>query len=614
MGELFVRGGQGPEGCGRPQHNRAIKMYFGTVEEHPHLHGLCMRQGEGKQRWADGRVYSGQWQNHCYHGEGAIWHTEADYVGGLAHAYYHGQWCRGKRHGYGVFRFQQLSRGGERKAKVYDGQFENDVFSGRGRLRVGHAAPELDSPAYISRVPPPRLQTERMLSFEGRFILDPEEAYRELHKSEPRWLQMHPLAKDDLRLETLTEDDRRAGTQLFEYYFGGCKDDRMQEEGGPMPDLALAYYALEGKDTDGIDGSGTMLFTDNSEYVGTFRDGLPAGDGVLVQRRRALADRPPELLARYQGQWVAGERSGTGTYETRNGVVYNGCWVEDRRHGHGVQTVPPASAATYGYARYEGQWDSDQKSGLGRAFSVGEPGKHVLVYSGRWAGDAVRTMENEPAWLHLVHRASSRGRFYNGTLSSQSLREGCIGFLYDETMGDEEAFLQALDAGKPFVEDDRALEILARGDAALTGDEGAASPIGALALTHTLYIGPWKNNFPSGFGIQHFKGIGVFAGQFVDGKRHGRGVWMKSDRSMTYHPIKDGGCNWQGDAMHGVAVVETPEGLHADIQYEGGVCKTWRPGLSGVKAISSEICPPSSFHDPMTVCTLVRERKTLARS
>ena len=93
-----------------------IRFYDGQVEEHPKVPGTYMRHGFGEQRWADGRVYRGQWQDHVYHGEGELWASLAEMERNeevnergeqLRLPIYKGAWSRGRKHGHGVLRWEQ---------------------------------------------------------------------------------------------------------------------------------------------------------------------------------------------------------------------------------------------------------------------------------------------------------------------------------------------------------------------------------------------------------------------------------------------------------------------------------------------------------------------------
>lgn len=69
--------------------------------------------------WADGKVFRGQYEQGFEHGFGSL--TEADGI-----AKYRGQFRFGQRHGYGI----QIW-----KEKTYDGEWEYNAVSGRGKLQ-----------------------------------------------------------------------------------------------------------------------------------------------------------------------------------------------------------------------------------------------------------------------------------------------------------------------------------------------------------------------------------------------------------------------------------------------------------------------------------------------
>ena len=83
-----------------------IRFYDGAYEEHPHLDGVYVRQGQGVQRWMDGRVYEGEWVRHVYEGRGKLYDTPQEYKENQEPSY-EGQWQLGRRHGDGIFRWEQ---------------------------------------------------------------------------------------------------------------------------------------------------------------------------------------------------------------------------------------------------------------------------------------------------------------------------------------------------------------------------------------------------------------------------------------------------------------------------------------------------------------------------
>jgi hypothetical protein len=67
-------------------------------------------------------------------------------------------------------------------------------------------------------------------------------------------------------------------------------------------------------------GKGRMIFSDGSEYIGSFLNALPDGEGEC---KYANGDQ-------YSGQWTEGMPDGKGIYKYKNGVALNGEWKEGK--------------------------------------------------------------------------------------------------------------------------------------------------------------------------------------------------------------------------------------------------------------------------------------------
>jgi MORN repeat len=57
----------------------------------------------------------------------------------------------------------------------------------------------------------------------------------------------------------------------------------------------------------------------------------------------------------YKGNWLKGERSGTGYFKDYNKVVYQGEWVKDLREGKGKETDENSL--------FDGFWAANKKHG-----------------------------------------------------------------------------------------------------------------------------------------------------------------------------------------------------------------------------------------------------------
>lgn len=586
----------------RPQ--EWIRFYEGAYMEHPRISGVYMRHGSGAQRWADGRVYAGQWKNHVYHGQGQTFETTANWKENRDPPSYTGQWELGKRHGEGTLRFEQdleersgraaLGRGKQKGiAKVYEGSFRNDLFHGHGVLYMEKAvAQQAPRSSRLSAAPPlPQLQPSQLLHFEGLFLSDYQETFEWVTARDPLFPKAFPQAVDgtamrspdgtvlqDLALETLTKRDRDAASDRFLRYFD-ADAARVQKAGAPMPDLARAAYRMKGGDSAHIK-RGQARYADGTEYEGEFSLGRPHGHGRMAQCEVMPDGLPGQQLATYEGGWEAGEFSGHGRYATSRGLVYDGEWAGSARSGEGHQTVPDCLQEAYGYCSYRGQWESNSRDGYGemafaqgrylykghfqkgtregsgKIFRVGPEGS-VLLYNGHFSDDVVSATPGAPMWWHILEPGQSRGAFYYGEMTEEGARQGA-GTLFGEDADKDAEFLACFEGGQPYTRED---------------------PSRAETLQHLIYHGQWRNNLPHGEGTQHFKkGLqshSVYVGQFANGKRHGRGTWAKKDGSWTYRPLPDKPTftNWAEDLMHGIGIVEDKKIVHENVIYKRGQCQ-----------------------------------------
>lgn len=78
---------------GMPVSNR---IENGAQYEGQYLKSTNIREGRGKQIWADGSIYEGFWKNSKANGRGRLVHADGDI--------YEGDWSDDKADGYGIYR------------------------------------------------------------------------------------------------------------------------------------------------------------------------------------------------------------------------------------------------------------------------------------------------------------------------------------------------------------------------------------------------------------------------------------------------------------------------------------------------------------------------------
>ena len=91
-----------------------------------------------------------------------------------------------------------------------------------------------------------------------------------------------------------------------------------------------------------------------------------------------------ELEEKYEGDFLNGYRTGTGSYVYNDGDKYTGEWKRNKRHGKG-KLFNYEEKILYGI--YEGEWQDDVQNGYG-CYQFKYP-KEVEndIYSGQWVNN-----------------------------------------------------------------------------------------------------------------------------------------------------------------------------------------------------------------------------------
>ncbi|XP_072473393.1 alsin [Notamacropus eugenii] len=123
-------------------------------------------------------------------------------------------------------------------------------------------------------------------------------------------------------------------------------------------------------------GRGTLKWTDGKMYNGMFRNGLEDGYGEYKVPNKAL-----NKDDHYVGYWKEGKMCGQGVYSYANGEVYEGCFQDNMRHGHGLLRSGKLTSSSP--SMFIGQWVMDKKSGYGVFDDITRGEK----YMGMWHDD-----------------------------------------------------------------------------------------------------------------------------------------------------------------------------------------------------------------------------------
>lgn len=109
-------------------------------------------------------------------------------------------------------------------------------------------------------------------------------------------------------------------------------------------------------------GEATYVLPNGSKLTGRFENGFLSGKG-----------REETSYGLYEGNFESGQRSGLGRQTENNGAVYDGRWQANQRDGLGAQLYADGSG-------YEGEWREDKHHGFGAWRS--ESGAR---YDGSWS-------------------------------------------------------------------------------------------------------------------------------------------------------------------------------------------------------------------------------------
>lgn len=123
-------------------------------------------------------------------------------------------------------------------------------------------------------------------------------------------------------------------------------------------------------------GRGVLKWPDGKTYSGMFRNGLEDGYGEYRIPNKALSKED-----HYVGHWKEGKMCGQGVYSYASGEVFEGCFQDNMRHGHGLLRSGKLTSSSP--SMFIGQWVMDKKAGYGVFDDITRGEK----YMGMWQDD-----------------------------------------------------------------------------------------------------------------------------------------------------------------------------------------------------------------------------------
>ncbi|XP_028988615.1 junctophilin-1-like [Betta splendens] len=320
---------------------------------------------------------------------------------------------------------------------------------------------------------------------------------------------------------------------------------------------------------------GRFDFDDGGTYCGGWEDGKAHGHGVCTG---------PKGQGEYSGSWSSGFEV-VGVYTWPSGNVYQGYWAQGKRHGLGVENKgrwtyrgewSHGFKGRYGVrqslntpARYEGTWSNGLQDGYG-VETYGDGG----TYQGQWTGGmrhGYGVRQSVPYGMASVIRsplrtslASLRSEQSNGAVLRDSLsdspagtRGGFVLNFHSDGEGSEKkkglfrrgslfGSLQRLrksdsrssiSSKRSSANSDTTLSRISSSDANSTisfgegdtGDDYLPLEDNVDATTTESYMGEWKNDKRSGFGVSERSNGMKYEGEWLNNKRHGYGCTIFPD-------------------------------------------------------------------------------------
>ncbi|XP_026998701.1 junctophilin-1b [Tachysurus fulvidraco] len=328
---------------------------------------------------------------------------------------------------------------------------------------------------------------------------------------------------------------------------------------------------------------GRFDFDDGGTYCGGWADGKAHGHGVCTG---------PKGQGEYSGSWRNGFEA-VGVYTWPSGNTYKGHWAQGKRHGLGVEAKgrwlyrgewSHGLKGRYGVrqslntsARYEGTWSNGLQDGYG-VETYGDGG----TFQGQWMGGmrhgygvrqsvpygmaavirsplrtSLASLRSEQSNGSVLNERSSespsgtRGGFVlnvhsDGELSSGRkkglFRRGSLfGSLRQLRKSDSRS---SISSKRSSARSDAAMSRISSSDANSTlsfgeDEDNAQTEDNVDATTTESYMGEWKNDKRSGFGISERSNGMKYEGEWANNKRHGYGCTVFPDSTREEGKYKN---------------------------------------------------------------------------
>eukprot|EP00741_Cyanophora_paradoxa_P025073 tig00000342_g24201.t1 len=411
-------------------------------------------------------------------------------------------------------------------------------------------------------------------------------------------------------------------------YFGTWSRDAMHGKGTLEFRDGRKYEG--GMQDNQPSGIGFLTYPDGSKYEGQFRDGSREGKGKMTYANGDIYDGDwardakegyglyiSEDGLRFEGTYSGDKRNGPGAIVDANGSKAVGQWRDDQLLGQ-IEIVYPSGAkylgewgGTTGQSRhgrgrmtyingdvYDGEWIDDRRHGRGRMVISGRPAEPAMFSGKKGAGPSTGTRKAGGSQSGLGGKKGKKGATQSSSVTGVDLNRPEGWSMHGETGSDAEGPLTEYDGD--WMADDATGQgkvVYANGDVyegsvvegRRTGRGTYRSRTGAtitsdwwadtLLFAEVSYLGPdgtrydgrmqekssnkrdhWVLVEPHGPGKVTYADGSAYEGHFMNGLRHGKGQWVDPQKGvfegLWMNDLLEGDGKWKDSS--GSQVYEGP--------------------------------------------------------
>ncbi|XP_062442249.1 junctophilin-3 isoform X1 [Rhea pennata] len=316
-------------------------------------------------------------------------------------------------------------------------------------------------------------------------------------------------------------------------YCGGWEDGKAHGHGICTGPKGQGEYS--GSWSHGFEVLGVYTWPSGNTYQGTWAQGKRHGIGMESKGKWV-----------YKGEWTHGFKGRYGVREcTGNGAKYEGTWSNGLQDGYGTETYSDGGT-------YQGQWVGGMRQGYGVRQSVPYGMAAVIRSPLRTSINSLRSEHTNGTALHpdsspavagspavsrggfvlMAHsdaeilKSKKKGIFRRSLLSGLKLRKSESKSSLASQRSKQSSFRS--EAGMSTVSstasDINSTISLGEGEAELSVIEDDID-----ATTTEIYVGEWKNDKRSGFGVSQRSDGLKYEGEWANNKRNGYGCMTFPD-------------------------------------------------------------------------------------